>query len=152
MRKSVKKEVFINQPIYTGGPKAMQLFIQNNLQYPEDAEKDKTEGVVVLRTTIDHQGNVTDASILSSVSPSCDQEAMRVARLLRFSVPKNPRNLKVLFHKNIKVQFRLPQQMVKNNMPPLEQKITYTVIAAPPQKAPEEEKGGNSSYTYTIKL
>ena len=151
MKKSVKKEVFIQQPIYQGGPKAMQLFIQNNLIYPQEALENKVEGVTDVRISIDHEGHVTDTLILTSLTPKCDAEAIRLAKLLKFDVPKNPRKLKVLFHKNIKIQFRLPKVKKENNRinPP---KITYTILNNVTEQKNADQPKVKEVYSYTLNL
>ena len=153
MKKSVKEDIFVKQPIYEGGTKAMHAFIQQNLLYPSDALSQKIEGVVELRITINHEGFVSDAIVLGTLYPSCDTEANRICRLMRFTIPKNPRKLKVLFHKIIKVQFQLPkiqkQQITKQQSPP---QITYSYAISAPQNAnPTPPASKTTSYSYTIK-
>lgn len=152
MKKSIKQDVFIKQPIYEGGAKAMQSFIYQNLKYPNDAIDSKIEGVVELRITIDREGKVTDVYVLGSISPAFDKEAIRVAKLLKFTIPKNPRKLKVLFHRIVKIQFKVPKPEVKNVVKTSPQKMVYnyTSIASPQQ----EGKIANKKpvvYQYSIK-
>jgi protein TonB len=151
MKKSIKQDIFVKQPIYEGGAKAMQTFIHQNLQYPKDAIEKSIEGVAELRITIDYEGLVTDVQILGSISPSCDKEAIRLAKLLKFTIPKNPRKLKVLFHKNIKVQFKLPNQEVKkivNNKP---QRIVYNYSSeGAPSEGVKPKNNQTVVYQYTI--
>jgi TonB family protein len=153
MKKPVKKEVFIQQPIYEGGPKAMQIFIHKNLNYPNEAIDQKIQGVSDVRITINHEGMVTDASILKSLTPKCDAEAIRIAKLLKFTVPKNPRKLKVLFHKNIKIHFKLPKVQAAAQKTTQTQKINYvlspSINVAHQSKAVSRE---NIIYRYTVNL
>lgn len=71
-------------PEFPGGSGELLKYISENLEYPETAVKNKTEGLVVVRFVVSETGDVSDASILRSVSPECDNEAIRVVE----SMPK----------------------------------------------------------------
>ena len=107
MKKEKKPEQFIRQPGYPGGIEAMREFIRRNLRYPEIALKNKTEGTVSVNYEVDHEGNVIDTKIKNSLGDGCDEEALRIVKLLKFGVPKH-KGLRVTFHKTINIHFRLP--------------------------------------------
>ena len=81
------------------------------------------------------------------------QAALRVVRLLKFEVPKTPRRLKVMFHKDIQIHFK-PHTIV-TPAPQAESKpsqIVYQVtsnVSKPVQK-PAESKRGVITYTFKI--
>lgn len=147
MQKERKDRSFIKKPIYEGGPVAMKAFIKENLRYPDEAQKAKIEGTVVVRYDIDHEGKVVDAKTVSGLGHGCDEEAIRLVHLLKFIVPKN-RGVKVLFHKTIQIHFRLPKQ--KKIVKPPSSTISYTVTPKKeiPEKQPEQKP---KSYTYTVR-
>lgn len=153
MAKEKKDKNFIKKPIYEGGPRALKAFIGQNLRYPEEALKAKVEGTVVLKYSIDHRGNVVDTKVISGLGYGCDEEAGRLARLLKFEVPKT-RGVKVLFHKDIKIHFRLPKQKAssgKEAVPAVAYSYSYTEKKAEDSGGkPGSGKGGG--YTYTITL
>ncbi len=149
MQKEKKDKHFIKKPIYEGGPKELKKFIRKNLKYPKKAFENKIEGTVFLNYTIDHKGNVIEAKIISGVGYDCDEEAIRLAKLLKFKVPKT-RGVKVRYHKNIQIHFRLPKKKAKpaSNV---QYKITPSKKEKgkePITKTPEKKK----SYTYTIRI
>ena len=109
MKKEAKDKHFIKKPIYEGGPKAMKKFIGENLRYPKEALENKIQGTVYVRYDIDRKGNVFDAKVIKGIGYGCDEEAMRLAKLLKFRVPKT-RGVRVTFHKNIQIHFRLPKK------------------------------------------
>jgi protein TonB len=148
MEKDKKKTVFIHQPEYQGGPKALTKFIYENLRYPQAALEAGVEGMVVIDYDIDHQGNVTATRVLQGIGHGCDEEACRVVRLLRFDVPKN-RGLRVLFHKKARIQFKKPAQQAAAPAP-AQMQVTYTVTAPAPAEMPEEKPA--TTYHYTIQL
>ncbi len=143
MEKYHRNKKFINQPKFQGGIPALKAFIAKHLTYPEKALKAKIEGTVKLRYTINHKGLVTEAQTLSSLGHGCNEEAIRLVKLLKFEVPKN-RGVKVQFHRTINIHFRLPKKkIIKKKVETPKKVIQYTVK---PAKSPEK------SYSYTIKF
>lgn len=145
MEKDNKKKRFIERPKYPGGSGALQQFIKEHLSYPEAARKEGIEGTVKVRYTVDHLGKVIKAEVLSGLGHGCDEEAVRLVKLLRFEVPKN-RGVKVQFHKQISIHFRLSKKG-KQKTGPASVQYQYTP-AVKKKKDDKEENGG--SYNYTI--
>lgn len=127
----------------------MSKFIYDNLKYPEKALKEKKEGVVLLKIDIDHTGKVVGSKISKSVGFGCDEEAQRLCSLLKFEIPKNPRKLRVLFHKNIKIQFKLPKKKTVTKKIS-NQKVNYTVVSSKTKDA-AIPTAKQPSYGYTIR-
>lgn len=148
MEKDKKKPVFIHQPEYPGGPKALTKFIYEHLRFPADALAAGVEGMVVIDYDIDHLGNVTATRVLQGIGHGCDEEACRVVRLLKFDVPKN-RGMKVLFHKKARIQFKKPaaQQETPVQAP---MQVTYTITTTMPVE--EIDKKPATTYSYTIQF
>ena len=67
--------------------KALVQFIYENLDYPEVACEQGITGTVVIQFKIDCEGQHTDFQILRSIGGGCDEEAMRIAKLLPNFVP-----------------------------------------------------------------
>lgn len=107
MEREKKPKNFIQQPEFPGGPKELTKFIYANLRYPAAALEAKTEGTVMVEYDIDYKGNVVDTRVLQPLGNGCDEEAVRVVRLLKFIVGKN-RGMRVLFHKKAQIRFKLP--------------------------------------------
>lgn len=147
MKKERKEKDFIFKPTYPGGSRALGAFIKEHLQYPEDAFEAKIEGTVQLKITINYKGVVTDTKVLSSLGYGCNEEAARVARLLKFLVPKN-RKVRAQFHKKINFHFRLPKQRPKPA--PKTSSVQYT-ISKKKEEQPSPKPQPGSSYEYTIK-
>ncbi|MDR2972385.1 MAG: energy transducer TonB [Bacteroidales bacterium] len=62
-------------------------FLQGNLTYPESAKADKVEGQVFVQFWIDTNGFTSEHKIIQSVRQDLDDEALRVAKLIKFDVP-----------------------------------------------------------------
>jgi protein TonB len=145
MHKETKDKDFLRKPIYKGGQKALRKFIGDNLRYPPEALENKIKGTVYVKYTIGQKGNVTDAKVVSGIGHGCDEEALRLVKLLHFEVPKN-RGLRVLFHQNIQIHFRLPK--VENK--PINVQYNYVTTPTPPTATATEKK--QPGYTFTIEV
>jgi periplasmic protein TonB len=69
-------------PIFPGGDEALLKYIAENTKYPEASKNQKIEGRVIVRFCVTAKGGVTMISILKSVNPELDGEAMRVVQTL----------------------------------------------------------------------
>lgn len=147
MKKERKAENFLPKPIFIGGPRKMGEFIRENLRYPEDAIHEKIEGTVRIKIAIDYTGKVIGSKVLSSVSPSCDEEAKRVVSLLEFRVEQKLRKGKIRFHKTLNIPFRFSDIKQKNQAVTLNYKITKST----PKKPLEKPKSAAKTYNYTLK-
>ena len=154
-----KPKHFINQPTYPGGPKAMSEFIYKNLRYPKQAAAAKLEGTVLLRIEINSHGIVSDVQVLKGIGLGCDEEAARVVRLFKFDVAKN-RGLRVLFHRDIRVQFKMAKAVPLPVLPEMpapqgqQMVLNYSITTTPaaPAAKKEEPKKSGGSYSYSISV
>ena len=144
MEKERKDGSFIKKPIYPGGNEAMRQFVKKNLKYPKEAIDKRIEGYVALKYEINYKGVVTKAKVISGLGHGCDEEAIRLVKMFKFQVPKNPRKLKVKFNRNIKIHFKLKTKSAS------EQKATYSITYTNSNE-PEVSKTSNS-YNYTINI
>jgi TonB family protein len=69
-------------PIFPGGDEALLKFIAENTKYPEASKNQKIEGKVIVRFCVTEKGGVNRISILHSVAPDIDAEAIRVVQTL----------------------------------------------------------------------
>ena len=145
MKKERKDISFIKKPIYEGGPSALKKFISDHMKYPKAALDNKIEGTVFLKYSINHQGKVIDTKIISTLAYGCEEEAIRLVKLLKFKVPKN-RGVKVIFHKNIQIHFHLPKT---KSTPPANQNIQYNYTSSTKKESSTKKK---NSYNYTINI
>jgi len=162
MSKEITKKHFIQKPIYPGGNKALHDFIKQNLKYPEVALENQVEGYVSIRYDIDHKGNVTGAKVISSLSPECDHEAIRVLKLLKFDVAKQYK-ARVIFHKKIRIHFHPKTGLVESQEVTEQESETSELseqatiqyqYAYTTQKStkPNPSKSKSNSYHYTINV
>jgi protein TonB len=122
------EEIFIllePMPAYPGGEEARIKFLQENLVYPTMAREAGISGEVLISFVVEPNGHLTDFSVIRSVAPVLDEEALRVAKLMPNWKPGKLRG------KAVRVQFQLP--------------ITFTLNDSiqekdPIEKIDEEEK------------
>ncbi len=145
MEREKRDKDFVHQPEYPGGPKAMSQFIYSQLRYPAEALAAGVKGRVIVECDINDEGAVVATRVLKGLGHGCDEEAVRVVRMLRFRV-KRTRGLRLLFHKKIHVQFKPPQPLPAQT-PTVS--IQYQVVPeAPP--ASDHAPQRSPSYEYTI--
>ena len=145
MRKERKKESFIHKPVYPGGLKAMREFIRKHMRYPSEAIEAKIEGAVLVKYEVNFKGKVTKTEIGSGLGYGCDEEAARLVKMFKFQVGKNPRRLKVKFHKSIRINFKLPKPKPKPTTKNVQ--VNYTIT-----KSKQKPDNSSSTYNYTIDL
>lgn len=102
----------------------MDDFVKQHLKYPEDAIKNKTEGLVIVIADVDISGKVIDTKIKHGIGHGCDEEARRVVSLMKFESIRL-RGLRAVYHKTINIQFRLPKPK------PVQFSIVYNYVEKP---------------------
>lgn len=56
-------------------------YVNKNLKFPKDAKRSKVKGRVLIQFEIDQDGSIMDdIKIIQSLSPSCDEEAIRLIK------------------------------------------------------------------------
>ena len=140
MKKKSKPKNFVRQPNYPGGNTALNEFIRSNLQYPEEAIKNHIEGAVAVDYNVDVFGKVIEAKIKHGIGYGCDEEAIRLVKLLQFE-KKKYHGLHVVFHKHIVINFHFTRAPAAPNKTEL--KINYQITA--PENPAQEIK-----VSYTI--
>jgi len=95
-------EVVEQMPEYPGGMPALIEYLQTNIKYPKDAEKQKVEGRVLVQFVIETDGSVTDVKVTKKVFPSLDAEGIRVVQAMPKWTPGKHKG------KIVRVQYTLP--------------------------------------------
>ena len=71
-------DVVEQMPEYPGGLPALLDYLNQNVKYPEDAEKQKIEGRVIATFVVETDGSISNVEVARPVFPSLDAEAVRV--------------------------------------------------------------------------
>ena len=67
---------------YPGGMAALKEYLATATQYPQEAQEKGQQGVVLLEFVVEKDGRISDVTVLRSVCPSIDEEAIRVVRAM----------------------------------------------------------------------
>ena len=87
---------------YPGGTEALFKFLSRKMKYPKDAKQNGIEGKVYVNFIVDKSGNVTEIKAMQSIGGGCDEEAIRVVKLLEQWEPA------IHNGKTVKVEYSLP--------------------------------------------
>ena len=69
-------------PQFPGGLTEFTKWLTRNLKYPKSLEGRKVEGPVIAEFMVNTDGSVTDVKIVHSLHPDCDNEVLRVLRMM----------------------------------------------------------------------
>jgi protein TonB len=136
---------FIELPEYPGGKVAFQDFIRKNLKYPEEALKAGIEGQVHLHYWVEGNGKVVDAEVTHGLGYGCDEEALRLVKLLRYGRIKN-RGLRVKASMRTRIDFKLPARTT------LSYEVKSTPKPSPASSGPKPVKSDGGTVTWTITI
>ncbi len=157
MKKEKKNKNFLDKPFYEGGNSALRSFVDEHLVYPDAVLKEGIKGTVVIKYTINHKGKVIETKVISGIGHGCNEAAETVVRQLQFKVGTY-RNIKILFHKTIKIHFHakvVKKQVPQPAAPPIasvQKSISYTVKKSKPKPNESAKSKGNTSYSYTVHI
>jgi len=95
-------------PKYPGGDEARLWFLRKNVRYPEYALKAGIQGVVIVIFIIETDGSLSNIEVTKGIGGSCDEEAVRVVKLMPRWEParRNGRSVRVVVR--MPIVFRMP--------------------------------------------
>lgn len=111
MRKKSGEKVYSNvetMPQYPGGMKYFKRYIDRNLKYPEEAKKNKIEGVVVMQFIVEKNGDITSPKVVRRLEPSLDSVAMNLIKGMPRWIPASDHGVKVRCKYSTPIAFRIP--------------------------------------------
>ena len=88
--KTREESIFLHveqAPEFQGGMQAVATFLQKNLRYPSAAAKAGIQGRVFVQFTVGSDGKIEDVSAIKGIGFGCDEEAVRVVKLMPGWVP-----------------------------------------------------------------
>lgn len=80
-KKVFKRKVYDlvdEMPSFPGGLEELYKWIDNNVQYPAVARENGIEGRVILKFIVEKDGSLSDSTVIHSVHPMVDREALRL--------------------------------------------------------------------------
>ncbi len=100
-------KVVEKMPSYVGGDEARVKFFVENIKYPENAMKKGIQGTVHVTFIIRSDGSVTDVKILRGIGGGCDEEALRIVKMMPKWNPGESKGKPVDVAFNLPVKFKL---------------------------------------------
>lgn len=101
-------------PEFPGGMEALMKYISEHIVYPKAALQKKIEGRVLVSFVIEKDGHVSNATVVRSVHPLLDAEALRVVSALSQWHPATVKGKQVRVKYSIPIAFRLSKPSAKN--------------------------------------
>jgi TonB family protein len=97
----------VEEICFPGGEAAMLRFLQKNVHYPEYARNKGIQGTVIVSFVVDSSGKVTDVKLLRGIGGGCDEEAVRVVKVMPDWNPGKVDGIPVRVQFNIPIKFSL---------------------------------------------
>lgn len=141
-----KKKKFLEKPQYPGGAKALREFVKAHLQYPQDAMEQRIEGVVTIGYQVNDDGFVENPTVIKSLCPSCNEEAIRLVQMLRYDKARN-RGIRLKVNCKLNINFHLAPAPA-----PTGGTISYTLQPAKKKEVKNKptKRSNPDGYNYTI--
>lgn len=100
-------DVVEQMPSFPGGISGLRTYLNQNIRYPAEAQENCVQGRVVVSFVVGKDGHISDVTVLRSVDPSLDKEAIRVVRNMPRWTPGKQGGELVKVRYNVPVSFRL---------------------------------------------
>lgn len=100
-------DVVEQMPSFPGGISGLRTYLNQNIRYPAEAQENGVQGRVVVSFVVGKDGHISDVTVLRSVDPSLDKEAIRVVRNMPRWTPGKQGGEPVRVRYNVPVSFRL---------------------------------------------
>lgn len=100
-------DVVEQMPSFPGGISGLSTYLNQNTRYPAVAQENCVQGRVVVSFVVGKDGHISDVTVLRSVDPSLDKEAVRVIRNMPRWTPGKQGGEPVKVRYNVPVSFRL---------------------------------------------
>ncbi len=100
-------DVVEQMPQFPGGDAALMTNISKNLTYPKIAQENGIQGRVIVRFLIEKDGSVSHVTVLRSLDPACDKEAIRIIKALPKFIPAKQNGVAVAVWYTMPITFKL---------------------------------------------
>jgi periplasmic protein TonB len=88
-----------------------RLFLKKHLRYPSRALDKRIQGKVFIKFVVEKDGSITDLKVTKSLGYGCDEEALRVVRMMdRKWSPGKSNGVPVRVYKDLSINFEMPSE------------------------------------------
>ncbi len=94
-------------PDYPGGAEALNNYLKKHIKYPLNAKKKGIQGTVLVKFIVNKDGSVSDVKVVQGIGGGCDQEAVRVVKLMPKWKPGTQNKIPVSCYFTLPIKFTL---------------------------------------------
>jgi len=94
-------------PEFPGGVKGLYKFLNSNIRYPLLAKELNIQGIVFVNFVIEKDGNITGIKVLRGIGGGCNEESIRIVKIMPKWTPGKQRGKPVRVSFNLPVKFTL---------------------------------------------
>jgi periplasmic protein TonB len=95
-------------PSYKGGENAIENYITNNIEYPQDAIDNNVEGVVNVQFGVDENGNISNVSTVGNkIGHGLEEEAIKVVSKMPKWTPGKVKGKNVKTWRTLPINYKL---------------------------------------------
>lgn len=105
-------DVVEENPEFIGGMEGLGKFLQENLKYPEAAKKANYSGKVYTSFIVNTDGTTTNFEVLKSGEFGCNEEALRVLKLVPKWIPGKSKGKTVRSRFIVPINFALEEEKI----------------------------------------
>ena len=91
------------------GNRAFRQYLEQNVRYPEQAQRDKVQGRVTVEFTIEVNGALTEFNLIRGIGAGCDEELVRLIREGPRWIPTHKNGTPVRDKARVRLKFDLPK-------------------------------------------
>jgi periplasmic protein TonB len=95
------------QPQFPDGDKALYRFLSENIHYPQAAARVNVSGKVYVKFVVEKDGSIGNVEVTKGIGFGCDEEAVRVIKLMPKWTPGKQNGKAVRVYYNMPVVYRL---------------------------------------------
>ncbi len=95
------------QAEFEGGQQALMTWLSQNMQYPEEAQKDNAQGRVIVSFIVNKDGSIDEVKVMKSIHPALDEEAVRVVKSMPKWTPGKKEGKPVRVRYSLPISFRM---------------------------------------------
>jgi protein TonB len=82
-------------------------FLRQNIKYPAEAIRKQIEGKVIINFIVEKDGSVSNVKVLNGIGGGCDEEALRVIKLMPRWNPGKQSGMPVRVLFNLPITYKL---------------------------------------------
>ena len=122
-----KGEIFMvaeEQPMFPGGMAELMKYLQKEIKYPKEAMEKKIQGRVIVQFVVNKDGSICEDTVVKSVDPQLDAEAIRVIRSMPDWTPGKQKGEPVRVRFTLPVTFRMQGEAAPKTDNPTQMQMT----------------------------